>query len=83
VRYCWLAALSLREGLPLAWRHNVNLLGCDDTGSVLRFMILPRAIMGRSIVPKISIPVGSDQFSRKGEDYAGTRCSAGTSNSRA
>jgi hypothetical protein len=34
VRYCWLAALSLSEGLPLAWRHNVDLLGCDDTGSV-------------------------------------------------
>jgi len=57
-----LAALSLREGLPLAWRHNVDLLGCDDTGSVLRFVVLPRATVGRSVVPKIGIPVGSDQF---------------------
>src|SRR2546423_15576520 len=47
VRYCWLAALSLREGLPLAWRHNVVLLGCDDTGSVLRFVVLPRATCGK------------------------------------
>jgi hypothetical protein len=63
-----LAALSLRKGLLLAWRHNVDLLGCDDIGSVLRFVVLPRATVGRSVVPKIGIPVGLDQFPRKGED---------------
>jgi hypothetical protein len=75
--------LSLREGLPLAWRHNVDLLGYDDTGSVLRFEVLPRAIVGRSVMPKIGIPVGSDQFLCEGKDHAGTRSSAGTGKSRA
>jgi len=60
----------------LVWRHNVNLLDYDDIGSVLRFVVLPRATVGRFVVSKIGIPVGSDQFPRKGEDYTGTRCSA-------
>jgi hypothetical protein len=35
VRYYWLAALSLYVGLPRAWRHNVDLLGCEEIGSSL------------------------------------------------
>ena len=62
VRYCCLVALSLREGLPQAWRHNVDLLGSDGEVLVLHFAILSRVIVGRSAVSMISIVGRSGYF---------------------
>src|SRR5438309_6802 len=81
------SSLPINEGLPLARRHNVDLLGCDNTGSVLRFVVvrgnqefiqagaqpvtvvLPCAIVGRSVGPKIGIPCWLRSVPRKSEDW--------------
>jgi hypothetical protein len=47
VRYGIVAWPSYLPGLPRTWRHDVDLLGVDNTAGVRRFVVLPRIVVGR------------------------------------
>jgi uncharacterized protein (DUF2384 family) len=42
-------------GLPRAWRHNVDLLGCEGAGSAIRSMGMPHVMGVKSVLSCVDI----------------------------